>query len=274
MSVQDWHAYAARVTEQHQHRQQAEQSGPVDGPIQDLSSFGLVPAADQADQAEADLAPEPEPVAAPAPQPAAPLAPVVQLSPVEVAPIAAPEAVAPVASAAPEATEAVAPVLELPAVDAVDAAPIVLAAAEVAPIVLAAAEAAPVVALASVVEFARPTARPSAVDVDLRPVMADRLAGDLADLTRVLLGVASSAAPTVAPMGAPTVAAAGRSTAVPPPVVSPEPTVSFTPLSFEPVAEVAPLVPVPPVQEPPTPVAPTPTVAVDVVLSELSFLDG
>ena len=34
--------------------------------------------------------------------------------------------------------------------------------------------------------------RPAVVDADLRPVMVDKLAGDLADLTRVLLGVTSS----------------------------------------------------------------------------------
>ena len=42
--------------------------------------------------------------------------------------------------------------------------------------------------------------RPAVVDADLRPVMVDKLAGDLADLTRVLLGVTSSVpSPTVTP---------------------------------------------------------------------------
>jgi hypothetical protein len=138
----------------------------------------------------------------------------------------------------------------------------------------------------------RAAGRPAAVDADLRPVMVDKLAGDLADLTRVLLGVGSStftpatapapavparlatapiiAAPEVAPVGL--VVAPTGFDVEPPSFAAPVEVAPLVALSVEPVAPVVPLVPTP--QEPPTPAAPTPSVPVDVVLSELSFLDG
>lgn len=268
MTVHDWHSYAVRVDQQ----QKQQDAAPAEEPIQHLSSFGVVPA----DEVEVELlAPMPPAPAAPAP-PVSPDAPALSLVPVEVSPIDGPVPALFVATE-PDALDAAAP--EVQPIAAVDAVPLVLAAAEVAPMVLAAAEVAPVVQL-----FNPPANRPLAFDPDLQPVMADRLAGDLADLTRVLLGVGSTAvAHVIDPIGSALpvvdlIDPVSQVGPVAPPVAEVAEVAPITPIdivpSFAPAAEVAPLVPLSFTQEPPTPMVPTPVVPVDVVLSELSFLDG
>ena len=202
----------------------------------------------------------------------------------------APDASEPASPApAPAAVTSLAPVLPAPVMTTAPA-PVVLAApAPVAEV----EDLAPSAPNAPSSSFRpRIVGRPAAVDADLRPVMVDKLAGDLADLTRVLLGVASSAVPTAPPAASaasvvpttPTPAAQPLVALDAEPALLPEPPSTFAerqdgeslrPLTLEPIADVVPLIPrstFP--EEPPTPVAPTPSISVDVVLSELSFLDG
>ncbi len=205
----------------------------------------------------------------------------------------APDASEPASPApAPAAVTSLAPVLPAPVMTTAPA-PVVLAAPAPVAEVEDLARSAPTAPSTSF--RPRIVGRPAAVDADLRPVMIDKLAGDLADLTRVLLGVASSAVPTTPPAASTaSVASAVPTTPTPvaqpltvldaEPALLPEPPSTFAerqngeslrPLTLEPIADVVPLIPRSTfLEEPPTPVAPMPTVSVDVVLSELSFLDG
>ncbi len=278
MSIQDWHAYAVRVDQQHQSQQ--EQSGPTNEPIQDLSTFGLASAPGPAPESVTESVAEPvtKPVTGPLAAPEA-HAQVTPISPV-VTPIALVEPIGQGSQTnqGSQGSQGSHQVTPISLVEPLAPAP---------PVAPAVSVEAPVVAAWEPPAF---VGRPAVVDADLRPVMVDKLAGDLADLTRVLLGVTSAVpSPPVAPVD---LGPAPRSEITPidvtpqgdltPIDVSPL-TLSFAPapevaplvpLAVESIATVTPLTPAPTREEPPTPLAPTPAVPVDVVLSELSFLDG